>query len=320
MTFTIPSRYRDALTNRPADTLLGPDFPRHGTSGAEWLEALPRLFDKAVRRWELTMHDDQPVIHSGNTAVVAEVVRADGTPAALKLSWPFWEGATEHIALRAWNGVGAVQLEAAEPRDYALLLERADSTRPLSSVGILDACETIGALITRLAITAPPQIPRLTDEAQRWDTELAEPNPQVPRRLIGQARSHLRDLLVDLTEGREMADLLIHKDLHDGNVLASRDSTRGDWLAIDPQCVAGEPAIAVAPMAWNRIDEIKGAHNPRTHVRMRADIITDAAGLDDERVRAWTFVRLVQNAVWAAQDGDADALTLAIYLAKMFDR
>ena len=34
--------------------------------------------------------------------------------------------------------------------------------------------------------------------------------------------------------------------------------------------------------------------------RLRADIVADAAGLDPDRVAAWTLVRLVINAVWAA--------------------
>ncbi|WP_197511667.1 hypothetical protein [Tessaracoccus coleopterorum] len=35
-------------------------------------------------------------------------------------------------------------------------------------------------------------------------------------------------------------------------------------------------------------------------MRLRAEIVADTAGLDLDRVMAWTFVRLVLNAVWAA--------------------
>lgn len=93
---------------------------------------------------------------------------------------------------------------------------------------------------------------------------------------------------------------------------------RGNCLTIDPQAVAGEPALAVAPMVWNRAEETAHAYHARNHVRMRADIISDVAGLDEERARAWTFVRLVQNAVWAANENDEDRLTRYIFLAKMF--
>lgn len=322
MSFYIPQPLIDRMTPRPADKNMSADLPRHGTTGQEWLDALARLFDKALRRWDLTLDlsSGGPRIHTGFTALVAEVLRQDGSPAALKLSWPFYEGAYEHIALRAWDGDGAVRLEAAEPKDYALLLERLDASRPLRGESILEACEVIGSLISRLSIPAPPQFATLIDEAKGWDDELAEPNPQVPRRLISQARSHLKDLVLDLEEGREPTNLLIHKDLHDENILAPLDTSRAEWIAIDPQCVAGEPAFAVAPIVWNRTNEIRAAYNARTHVRMKAEIVSDVAGLDEDRVRAWTFIRLVQNAVWAAQDSDDDQLTTSIFLSKMFDR
>ncbi|WP_054952175.1 aminoglycoside phosphotransferase family protein [Flaviflexus massiliensis] len=87
------------------------------------------------------------------------------------------------------------------------------------------------------------------------------------------------------------------------------ETGHGNWLTIDPQAVPGEPAFAVAPMVWNRAEETAHACNARNHVRMRADIISDVAGLDEERVRAWTFVRLIQNAVWDANENDQDGLT-----------
>src|SRR5690606_33154116 len=80
-------------------------------------------------------------------------------------------------------------------------------------------------------------------------------------------------------------------------VLAPLDPARGDWLAIDPKPVAGEWAYAVAPVVWNRPDELARAHNLRAHAQLRVDVVGEAAGLDPDRVRGWTFVRLVLNAV-----------------------
>ena len=95
---------------------------------------------------------------------------------------------------------------------------------------------------------------------------------------------------------------------------------RGDWLAIDPKPVAGEWAYAVAPMVWNRAEVTAAACSVRNHVRMRAEVVADVAGLDEERVRRWTFVRLVLNAVWAAAytPGSDDFRTRMIMLAKAF--
>ncbi|AZQ76867.1 kinase [Flaviflexus ciconiae] len=318
MTIEIPPSFAELLSNRHADPLLTREFPRHGTSGTEWLEALPRLLTKALNRWELTVDDADPgYIRTGNTAVVIDVLKGK-KPAVLKLSWPFMEGAFEHLALREWDGVGAVRLEAAEPRDYALLLERLDHRRSLAGESILDACEVIGTLINTLDRPASPKFQTIAGRSKRWEDEFAGEHPRVPRRLLTQAGSHLKDLVADLKDETVDGTRLIHTDLHDTNVLTPLEPGRGNWLAIDPQAVAGEPAFAVAPMVWNRAEETAHSYNARNHVRMRADIISDVAGLDEERVRVWTFVRLVQNAVWAANENDEDGLTRYIFLAKMF--
>ena len=36
-------------------------------------------------------------------------------------------------------------------------------------------------------------------------------------------------------------------------------------------------------------------------MRLRAEVVADEAGLDLDRVQAWTLVRLTVNAAWAAQ-------------------
>lgn len=310
MSHRIPDSFRAAVAGRAPDD--------GGISGDDWLDRLPRLLDEHLGAWDLT--PDGPAWH-GECAAVWPVRRRAGEPAALKLTWPHVEARTEHLALRRWDGAGAVRLLAADPAALALLLERLDGDRDLEGVGILEACETIGDLMRRLDRPAPPQIPVLADQIPRWREKLSRPVPQVPRRLLQQARSHLDDLAPGL-DGKAGARL-VHTDLHFMNALArldDADPARGDWLAIDPKPLAGEWAFAVAPAVWNRAEETARAHSPGTHVRMRADIIGDVAGLDPERVRMWTSVRLVINAVDAAGEGAAAApfLTRMIALAKAF--
>ena len=251
----------------------------------------------------------------------------------------------EHLALRLWNGQGAVRLLAADPPQYVLLLERLDHTRPLQGEFIIDACEVIGSLFRALDRPAPPQIATITESSADLHHLLAEPTPHVPRRLQDQARSVVVDLLASAPEAR-----LVHANLHDANVLAPLGERPGDgrahaehgqdgaaggphageprpgtvegpdgqaWLAISPRPIAGEWAYAVAPMVWARPEEIARAHNIRNHVRMRADIVADVAGLDPERVRLWTFARLVTAAAEAPAQRD-EARALLITLAKAF--
>ena len=48
---------------------------------------------------------------------------------------------------------------------------------------------------------------------------------------------------------------MIHGDLHYENVLAG---DREPWLVIDPKPMSGDPHYELAPMLWNRFDELAG--------------------------------------------------------------
>lgn len=319
----IPEEFAARIAGRGPDAGLGSaGLGSAGIGGDTWLAGLPQLAARFAAAWDLTA-DGAPWF--GENALVIPVMRAGQEPAVLKLTWPHVEARHEHLALRAWDGRGAVRLLAASPADQVLLLERLDGSRDLTSLPILEACEEIGRLFTVLDRPPLPQVDTVASKAERWQEELADAGPSVPRRLTEQARSALDDLLADAPPAR-----LVHEDLHDMNVLAplegprdtgahaigagtssprssspgrdsKGDTARGAWLAIDPKPVAGEWAYAVAPIVWNREDAAAHAHSLRTHVRLRAEVVADAAGLDLDRVQAWTLVRLTVNAVWAAQ-------------------
>jgi streptomycin 6-kinase len=276
----IPPAFRELVAGRAAEPYV---------SGDDWLRTLPGLVDGHLGEWALEV--DGPAWF-GECALVVPV-RRGRERLVLKLTWPHAEAEQEHLALRAWNGRGAVRLVAADPSAFTMLLERLDGDTDLSSVPILEACEVLGGLFRRLDQPALPQLPRLSVQAARWAEQLGSPPPALPRRLATQARS----LLGDLTGDGQRDTRLVHSDLHYANVLAGQ---REPWLAIDPKAMAAEWAYAVAPAVWNRSVEAARAHNLRLHLRLRADLVAEAAGLDGDRVRAWTFVRLVVNALWAS--------------------
>lgn len=278
--------------------------------GAAWLRRVPGLVSEHLDKWELEL--DGGARH-GECALVLPVRRGEER-AVLKLTWPHEEALLEHLALRLWDGGGAVRLLAANPADQVLLLERLDDVE-LTSVPILEACEEIGELFRTLDRPATPQFTTVASKAERWQGQLGAGTDLVPRRMTQQALAMLAELVGDGPHDR-----LVHEDLHDMNVLAPLDPARGRWLAIDPKPVAGEWAYAVAPIVWNRADVAARAHSLRRHVRLRAEVVADVAGLDLDRVQAWTFVRLVLNAVWAAEHAPAsdDFRSRMITLAKAF--
>jgi streptomycin 6-kinase len=249
-------------------------------------------------------------------ALVLGVLTPDGEHAALKLGWPHPEAEQEHLALRLWGGDGAVRLLRADPARGVLLLERAGPD-DLTTVDVRTACRVVAGLYPRLHRPATPQLTRLSAECLRWSEQLAAlpADAGAPRRLVSQASGLAGDFSTDPgTDG-----LLLHGDLHYFNVLAAE---REPWLAIDPKPLSGDPCFEVAPLLWNRWEEAVGTGNVREAVRERMFLVTEAAGLDPDRVRDWVIVRELVNVLWALQDSpvpgpdEREWITRSVTIAK----
>lgn len=290
--------------------------------GETWLRSVPRLVDEALGRWHLALDPTAP-LRWGFTALVVPVTRPKGDPGVLKVGWPHVESDTEHLALRAWRGRGAVELLAADPASGTLLLERLDADRDLTTGSMLDASEALGELLARLDRPAPPWAPRLSRQLSGVATKLAaaasDPSTahRFPRRMLQQAASLAADLLLE----EDLDARLVHSDLHHANVL--RRPRPGEWVAIDPKAVAGDPHWAVAPALWNRWADALAAPDLRTHLTFRLELICGAADLDPDRARAMTIVRVADNALWSiqhARDEVADEITRSVAIIKAMQR
>jgi streptomycin 6-kinase len=287
-------------------------FAERGPAWAEFVAALPRLLADLADEWGLVV-DGAPT-HGFCALVVPVRRRDDDAPAVLKLTFPDDESEHEALALQRWAGDGTVRLLTADPRRYALLLERLHPT-DLHALPVLDACEVVAGLYPRLHVPAPPQLRPLTAYVARWSEALAglPRDAPVPHRMVQQALSLARDLIADPASTGTM----IHSDLHYENVLAA---DREPWLVIDPKPVSGDPHYELAPMLWNRWDEAVGTGDLRFHLRRRFHTLVDAAGLDEHRARDWVVVRMLHNALWELEDHpndpDHDYLTMCIAIAK----
>ena len=285
-----------------------------GPQWAQWVASLPSVVGRVVGQWDL--RPDGPP-GNGHCSLVLPVRTADGGAAMLKVGFPDEESEHEHLALRRWAGRGAVRLLSADPPVRALLLERC---RPVDLSGQPEAlaCEIVAGLYRQLHVPALASLRTLSWFIERWTADLANlpRSAPIPRRLVEQAIA----LGTDLSGDTSAADRVVHTDLHYGNVLAG---DRQPWLVIDPKPVNGDPHYEIAPMLWNRWDEI--AHDVRDGVRRRFWLLVDAAGFDEDRARAWVVVRMVLNAMWearamwAVQEGsgtDPGWLTRCIAVAK----
>ncbi|MDX6302717.1 MAG: streptomycin 6-kinase [Nocardioidaceae bacterium] len=265
---------------------------------AAFLDRLPGLVREVLEDWQLT--PDGAARH-GASSLVVPVRTTAGRPAVLKLTMPHEEAEHEHVALQAWRGNGTVQLLRADPRRWALLLERLHAEEDLCGLWDVEACEVVAGFYPRLHVPALPQLRRLSSQVERWTERLAAlpADAPVPRRLVEQAVSLGRSFVRD----RDTDSRTIHGDLHYANVLAGE---REPWLVIDPKPVAGDPHYEVAPLLWNRWDEVVASGNVRDAVRRRFHAVVDAALLDEDRARDWVVVRELHNVLWTIEDADRE--------------
>lgn len=269
---------------------------REGDASRTWLAALPQLLEELLVRWSC-MPNGVPL--HGQVGLVLPVLYHD-SPAALKISYPHPGLVHEPHALARWNGAGAVQLHERDDEHFAMVLELA---RQSTLADLDDADEAIakaGRLARRLAVPAPPGLPRLREHAEQWwgdeiragAEELAHP---LARRVVEAALATVEEL------GPDQPDTLVHGDLHFENVLRAE---REPWLAIDPKGYVGDPAYDAIKMLRGRVDNLFGTGNLRAALLRRLNVFSDAAELDRDRVRRWAQMRAVMSAQWGRQNGD----------------
>lgn len=288
MTITVPAGLRESAA------------AAFGAAGIRWCADLPGIVAEYLDRWQLTLDlptDREP--WAGFCGIVVPVRRVSGEPAVIKVSWIDDETAHEHVALAVWAGRGAVRLIAADGPRRVLLLERLDGDRDLNTLPVDDAVDVVARLLRRLAVPAPPELERVDDRAARWVEEL-------PRRWreAGLATGSLA-LQYAVESARRLGslgdDLLVHSDLHYGNVLAAPGEP-DRWVAIDPKPMAGALEFGVLPALWNRLDELDPADREADLLR-RLRRFCATAGLDVGTARAWSVTRAVETVVWNAEIG-----------------
>ncbi|MFD7405184.1 aminoglycoside phosphotransferase family protein [Streptomyces sp. NPDC059866] len=271
------------------DGLAAAQAKFNGAAGRDFIARLPELAAAFLDRWELGL-DGRPM--HGVAALVLPVLRADGSPAVLKLQLLDEESEGEPVALRVWDGDGTVRLLDHDPDTGTMLLERLDPARMLSHVpDTREAVLVIARMLAHLtSVPAPDGMRRLGDIARA----MLEQTPRALERIPDpQARGLLADCAAAVREVvDEPGDRLLHWDLHYENVLAS---DRAPWLAIDPKPLAGDPGFDLLPAIDNRFDA--------ADIVWRFDAMTDVMGLDRARARAWTLGRVLQNCLWETEDG-----------------
>ncbi|MDP9370111.1 MAG: aminoglycoside phosphotransferase family protein [Chloroflexota bacterium] len=266
-----------------------------GPAGEEWAQRLPSLVAACARRWSLQVEPPFPDL-SYNFAAPAS--RADGTGLVLKICFPDREFFTEADALRLFAGRGAVQLLEVDLDVGAMLLERIEPGRSLVTIDDEAATSAAASVMCRLwrPVPAGHRFPAVADWAAgfaRLRTRFDGGTGPLPARLVEEAERLFDDLLAS-----SAPPVLLHGDLHHGNVLAAR---REPWLAIDPKGIIGEPAFDTAALLHNPENLLAAPHPGRILAR-RVDQLAEQLGFDRTRIRGWGLAQAVLAAYWSLED------------------
>jgi streptomycin 6-kinase len=269
-----------------------------GEAGAGWLEGLPALVSDLERRWSVEVGRPYPGLWVN---WVAPATGVGGEPVVLKLSFPGdLVFRTEAEALRLFDGRAAAGLLRLDLDRGAMLIERCEPGAPLSSVEDDAAATAIAAgVMKRLWRPAPAAghpFPLVSDWAQglaRLRRRFGGGTGPMPAALVEEAESLFAWLIPSQGE-----PVLLHGDLHHGNILASG---REPWLAIDPKGVVGEPAYDTGALLRNPAEALRMPHSGKVLER-RLDVLCEELGLDRARVRGWGLSQAVLAAYWNLED------------------
>jgi streptomycin 6-kinase len=227
-------------------------------------------------------------------ALVCEATR-DGTPVVLKVNPGGHRDAAqlagEPAALAFWEPTGAVpRVFGSRDSGLTTLLERLVPGTPLETTDMdwEDRLVLLGGLAATLHEASPPSgvCVSMSEFTRDWRAALArEP-----------------ELLAELDElmGSEEDHVLLHADLHGGNVLRHE----GGWKVIDPKGVRGDRHADVWALIEPDAPALPAEGDTAVQAaRIRVERYAAAAGLDPRRAGAWARVWALAE---AAQVSDTE--------------
>ena len=267
----------------------------YGESGAEWVTRLPQLVAELCAHWSLRLERRiEPLSYN----YVIGATSPAGKAVILKVGYPCREQKCEIEALRVWDGRGGVRLLAADESAGALLLERLEPGDALEGVDDVEATSIAARVMRQLWRPAPPVHPFPT--TADWGRGFA----RLRQRFGGGTGPFDEPLVAEAEEVFEALGatagpaVVLHGDLHHGNILRSG----GEWRAIDPKGVVGEPAYEPGALLRNPLSLYTSMSDPRAVTSRRLSQLADELSFDRERLRGWAFAQAVLSSLWVLED------------------
>jgi len=268
-----------------------------------WFDALPALLAEYEQRWDLKLGPPFELSYS----YVAPATRSDGSHAVFKAVVPNKEVLTEIAALRHYDGHGAVALLEADAERGVMLLERAEPGDMLLTVTDDDERTMIAADVMRSMLQPAPDghafrtIGYWAQAFERLRAKFDGGTGPLPAALVDWAEAVMAEAYQPSPR-----DVLLHGDLHHGNILRATRPGREPWLVIDPKGILGPPEYEPSQIFMNPWKKHIELVQLIGLIPRRLDILSEQLGFDRKRLAAWGFHKAMLSATWTVEDGGDD--------------
>jgi streptomycin 6-kinase len=266
----------------------------YGTRGKDWLASLPKISADLAAQWHVT--DIKPFSNLTFHYVVRGMQY--NRPVVIKMRIDGANAEREAAALRCYAGSGSVKLLEFSKAQGALLLESVQPGTVLKNVCKDNEDAAIGsaaAVIKKMhsAVRSRVDLGYQFPTVSEWLTVL-DKDLGLPKEFVMMARQLADELLLSSQD-----TLLLHGDLHHGNILKSE---RGQFLAIDPKGVIGDPVFELGAFIRNPMPELLAMPQVSQVIEHRIEKFAQLLDFDAQRIRQWSYVTAVMAAAWAVED------------------
>lgn len=249
------------------------DFTLNPPDDIQWRRDLDKHVAQCAKRWNLAI---EGTISPGWVSVVLNVVCEGKTPAVLKIRRPGKNAKREANALRAFAGKKCVRLLEFDPTIAAALLERVipgqqlrESDPPEQDLAMIEIMRTLWVTMpNERAGTLEDEADRLADNMEQVASDEWE---------FGTAARQLRVL----AESQDAWSVMLHGNLHVGNVLCRQDG----WVTVSPRGYMGEREFDAG--WWLRDPPTTADGFAPKALRRKLDVMVDQLGIDRERTLLW---------------------------------
>jgi streptomycin 6-kinase len=270
-----------------------------GEKGEKWLENLPQIYTKSIKKWSLTNCSLAGDL-SHNLIVFA--MSPEYGSVALKIGVPHDDLFTEMRALVLYEGRNICRCYDVDKELGAILIERISPGVNLKSeknhsTRIKIASEVIANLA--IPVEEDHNLPSYAYWLNKAFSRAREEN-KVSQKML--SLIDMAERMYCEIEASDRPKILLHGDLHHFNILLDQN---GDWKAIDPKGVIGQACMDCARFMENQLDMVPYEEQEK-YLDEMITVFSTTFKEPKQMIATCLFIDYVLSTCWTFEDGTLD--------------